>query len=79
MNAAMPKTRLVLRQILQLLLAVLLGVGVAHALIIAYVWQQGGSADPRCATGWNGYVEVHNLDYHPPRIRCEYRPQVGAP
>jgi hypothetical protein len=82
MNAAMPKTRPVRRRILELFLAVVLGVGVAHVLIIGYCcatnWYHGGSADPRCAASlMRGYAEVHELDFHPPRVSCRYEPQVG--
>ena len=74
----------VLRQCLQQLPAVLLGVAIANVLIIAYCcvfnWHHGGSADPRCAASLiKGYVEVHNLDFKPARISCMYEPQVGAP
>jgi hypothetical protein len=81
MSAA--KVRLVLRQSLQLLCDLLLGVAIANVLIIGYCsvlnWHRGGSPDPRCAAGIKGYVEVHNLDFKPARISCMYEPQVGAP
>lgn len=86
MSAAggMLKVRLVLRQSLQLLCAVAVGVVIGYILIIGYLCAlsgyHGGSADPRCAAGnWTGYVEVHQLNHpEPERVTCVYRPDAGG-
>jgi hypothetical protein len=73
------------RHVLQLTVAVIQG-AVGGAVVIisiacALSWYQGGSADPRCAIGWPGFVTLHHTEERgaPERISCNYEPQVSVP
>jgi len=64
----------------QALVILLSGIALGVGFRFAQVWYQGGSVDPRCVLGFDGYVEHHiqdvNLHSH---VECEYQSWAAAP
>ncbi len=58
-----------------------IGIVAGLALLVTYHCATGGSADPRCAVGMSGYVEVHSLSGQADldRVSCQRRPGLVAP
>jgi hypothetical protein len=67
---------------MRFVLTVLAGMVIGALLSAVYqcmsAWYHGGSPDPRCVYGMEGYVEIHKLDdpKRGDRVSCEYRPDI---
>lgn len=55
-----------------------LGFLLSAGLRCALMWYHGGSPDPRCVYGMDGYVEVRVMGGSAAQdsVSCEYRPKV---
>lgn len=61
--------------------AALAGVGIGSVvgvlILCAWEWHQGGSPDPRCVFGIDGYFPVlYRVDSGALKAECEYKPDI---